>query len=126
MSITDDKLYHYITFMLFLYNYTGIENFAEIQNVQEFDLELSIGQYDYANCAGHYNRLSMGTIRDRYIYRNGEQKRIMFFSGSRWVIASEDYYTQAFNGEIEGFYSSAANECEPYETSWAPRYTVKL
>ena len=100
----------------------GIEQFAEEQSIVR--LVLNHGQYDYANCAGTYYKLpSFVKIRGKPVYRNHVKRRLIFHSGSRWVITRDIYFKAVYcNGVTRGLYASKYTRGAAYRANWYPRY----
>ncbi len=96
-----------------------------------FNLTLRAGQSDYAACAGTYLRMlddindgSILLLRGKPIYYSQAQNRIIFFTGSNFVITSaSNYLVTIINGALGGFYGSQTGT-SPFEDIWVDRYDV--
>ena len=79
---------------------------------------------NYGSVTGDYSRTD-DTVRNRNLWVSESTNRLMFFSGSSWVITATQYKQQVIDGATGGFASSKATSAEvPYEADWSPNYGV--
>ena len=88
---------------------------------------VQVGEDNYAMIAGEYSR-SDEMVRDKnlWVTERESDNRLMFYSGSTWVVTSIQYKQQILEGGTGGFYNtkSIANADVPYEADWSPKYKI--
>ena len=77
---------------------------------------------DYARSAGEYS-LTDEKVRNKNIWVCQSNSRMMFYTGSSWVITATQYMQNVLDGSTGEFESSKPAE-EPYEANWSPKFKV--
>ena len=77
----------------------------------------------YANVPGDYTRTD-DCVRGKNIWVCQSNSRLMFYSGSSWVITATHYKQDIIDGATGGFVTSNSNADVPYEADWGPKYKV--
>lgn len=85
-------------------------------------LRLVVVGENYADVAGEYS-ISDETLRDKNIWIKNDS-RLMFYTGSNWVVTAMQYKQDIKDGATGGFAGSKSNADVPYEADWAPNYKV--
>ena len=94
---------------------------SEQKDVSKLRLILVQGD-NYANPPGEYSRTD-DKVRDKNIWVCESNGRMMFYTGSSWVITATAYMQDVLDGSTGGFVSSKPADV-PYEADWGPNYKV--
>ena len=94
---------------------------SKLKDVSKLRLVLVEGD-DYAKSAGEYS-LTDDKVRNKNIWVCQSNSRMMFYTGSSWVITATQYMQDVLGGSTGGFESSKPAE-EPYEANWSPKFKV--
>ena len=87
---------------------------------------IQAGEDNYAKVAGEYSR-SDEIVRDHnlWVTERESDNRIMFYSGSTWVVTSIQYKQEIMEGGTGGFYNTKSIVDVPaYEADWSPKYKI--
>ena len=77
---------------------------------------------DYAKSAREYS-LTDDKVRNKNFWVCQSNSRMMFYTGSSWIITTTQYMQDVLGGSTGGFESSEPTE-EPYEANWSPKFKV--
>ena len=94
---------------------------SKLKDVSKLRLVLVEGD-DYAKSAGEYS-LTDDKVRNKNIWVCQSNSRMMFYTGTSWVITATQYMQDVLDGSTGGFESSKPAE-EPYEANWSPKFKV--
>ena len=94
---------------------------SKLKDVSKLRLVLVEGD-DYAKSAGEYS-LTDDKVRNKNIWVCQSNSRMMFYTGTSWVITATQSMQGVLDGSTGGFESSKPAE-EPYEANWSPKFKV--
>jgi hypothetical protein len=89
-----------------------------------FYLRLNPGYHDRHNCAGKYVKSLVTKIRGKPVFFSKQRRRVIFSSGTHWMISSFDNFLNNAMGSQNHFYRGHLDSCDPRSNRncMGPRY----